>query len=549
MLLVTPSKLELLNDEEEFIPKLLPLIFHTPLKGPDFDVVVAVADKIPYPKHDLPGLSDRIQTSNGFEGISVLIGSSTEIAPDLWTADRVEGRETPTSRQPCALSFLLHPSAANLTSITAEKADEHVVSYDLKLPLANTLFHNGRISTLYAEHWMSHGNNIKNDLDFLRVRKVFLRQQTLNIGQIFFDSHRQVELNTMLKPIVPPRIIAAALGNIIRQFYTITGSSPKATVPASKELENAVSDYLETSQDPAQKINIWALVTPQEYSMSGSQMGTDLQKSIENGSRLHKVLSGGGGWGIKEGLLALDPDCDYNGSEHGTQTDSDLVGAPFCKDIFRPGDVVSFFASTSIDDPRKNLRKPRTDFAFWSVRASRATVFGTLPSNMDAMPTPNSASSQPDLPSNVDDMFNSYLANSQPGLPSNMDAKPDSNSASNQHDLASNMDAMPDSNSASDQPDQASDMDALPSSNLISGQSGLPFDYVHVQNHFGMLSEQGMSIKVNHGLNDSRKHWEEKPPPVVRTKLDAPYTLFSAVASQPPLRIRKQVRGFDSKTP
>lgn len=553
MLLVTPSKLELLNDEEEFIPNLLPLIFDNPLKVSSFDLVVAVVDKIPYPKHDLPGISNRIQTSNGSEGMSVLIGSSTEIAPDLWTAaDQVDGRETTTSQQPCALSFLLHRSAANSASFKAKKYDEHAVWYDLKLPLANTLFHNGQMSTLYAERWKSRGKTTKkSDIKFSRVRKAFLQQQTLDIGHIFFRSHRHVELNTMLKPIVPPRIVAAALGNIIRKFYTCSGSSPKATIPASKELENAVSDYLKTSQDPTQKMNIWALVTPQEYSISGPQVGSDLQKSIENGSRLHKVLSGGGGWGIKEGLLALDPDIDYNGSEHGTPTDSDLAGAPFCRDIFRPGDLVSFFVSTSLDDLRKNVEEPQKHSAFWIFWPPRTTVFGTLPSNMDAMPTSNSASSQPDLLSIVDAMPTSNSASSQPDLPSNVDDMPNSYLAHSQAGLISNMDAKPETNSASDQPHLASNMDALPNSNFASSHSGLPFDYVLLQNHFGMLSERGMSIKVcKHGLDDSRSYREEKPSPVVRTKLDAPYTLFSAVASQSSfLKIRKpeRVRGLSPK--
>lgn len=476
MLLVTPSRLELLNDEINFIPKLFPLLFSNPDQG-RLDVLVAVVDKIPYlTKRYLPVEDEEYQNSNGCEGISVLIGRSKEVAPDLWHArDWVGERESDLvgARPPtvnnlnnmdhAALSFLFRPSAATMASIAANNLEGPFASYDLKLPVSNTLFQNGQTSTLYAECWKPS----QSATGYSRVRRALLPAQTLHLGGFVDDkpSYGKFDLNTKLKPIVPPRIIAAAMGNIIRQIYSGSFSNPEETAPASKELEEAVSQYIKNSQDPIQKVDIWALVTPRKYRVSEPRLGPNLRQSIENGSRLHKVLSGGGGWGMKEGLLALDPDGDYDCPEHEMQMGSgedqirDLAGAQVCRDIVKPGDLVSFFVPTPLIDRPSNLNEPRESWDSWKAMAPSAANFGTLPSTMDAMPNSSSASGQPSM------LFNHLLA----------------------------------------------------------------------LGHFGMLSEHGMSIKIhNHSFDDSGNCGAEKLGVVVQTKLDAPYALFSTVPSPGP---------------
>ncbi|MCJ1464420.1 hypothetical protein MMC07_003033 [Pseudocyphellaria aurata] len=454
VLLVTPSRLELLNDNSNFIPKLLTLLFNSPNEVPKLDVLVAVIDKIPYPRpSELPDWKDKFQQKDGCEGISFMVGESEELAPDLWTARDWAGRQGKTAvGQPSALSFRLKPNAQTMDSIAARNSKGSEASYEFQLPLANTLFHNGQVSTLYAERWVS--TESTNDLS--RVRRNSLPQQTLHIYR-----EAQIKLDMMLNPIVPPRIIAAAMGNIIRQFYTSSDSNPQVTVPASKELEVAVSRYIELSQDHTQKTDIWALVTPREYIKSGPWEWNNPQKLFENGSRLHKVLSGGGGWGIKEGLLALDPDCDYNYPEHDTEMDfgvdstKDFEGAQSCRNIVRPGDQVAFLAPTPLVEPRRSGSEPSECLSSWVLNTSSLAVFGTLPSTLDAIPESDSASCQPSLP------FNHLLA----------------------------------------------------------------------RNHLGVLSENGMSIKIhNDGFDDTEKMGAEKHGLVVQTKLDAPYALYSAVA-------------------
>ncbi|MCJ1429533.1 hypothetical protein MMC29_007448, partial [Sticta canariensis] len=460
VLLVTPSRLELLNDENTFIPRLLALLFANPKAARWFDVLVTVVDKIPCPTESKVLLG--YTNFQGCEGISVLIGKSEELAPDLDLArDRAGERETTAIRQPGVLSFLFKSSAAGLSY--TEKKRTGVASFDLTVPVANTIFHNGQTSTLYAGRWISSDSAP----GFSCVRKVSLPQQTLHVGLLFPEApyFPQFNLNPNLTPIGSPRIIAAAMGNIIRQVYAGSGSNLEAAVPASEELEEAVSRHLKTEKDPTQKLEIWALVTPRGCSVTRPRAQPDFPNMIStlilNGSRLHKVWSGGGGWGIKKGLLALDPDSDYNCPEHemqmgfGEDPIEDLAGAQLYRDVVKPGDIVSFFTPTPLEYPPASPRKPQDNLGSRTIRASHSAVFGALPSSTDAVPNSTSA----------------------------------------------------------------------------SGQTPLPFDHLLIRNHFGILSEHGMSINIHHHcFDDSGKFGAENPEVVVRTKLDAPYMLFSAEA-------------------
>ena len=396
VLLLTPSRLELLNDENTFIPRLLDLLFSNPEAARWFDVLVTVVDKIPYPRASPWGMGYANQLQGG-EGISMLMGESEEIAPDLGRArDWVEERETTTIQPPGVLSFRFKPSAT--LSHTTEN-EPTVVSFDLKVPVANTIFHNGQTSTLYAERWISSDSAP----GFSCVRKVSLPQQTLHVGGLFPEPcSPQFNLISNLQPIGSPRIVAAAVGNIIRQMYAGSGSDPETAVPASKELEEAISQHLETKKDPTQKLDVWALVTPRGSSLTtppGRGIITPsnmILNLIWRGSRLHRVMSGGGGWGIKKGLLALDPDSDYNCPEHEMQMGvledpiKDLAGAQIYRDVVKPGDIVSFFTPTLFNppgDPRK-----------FRGKLEQSAVFGALPSSMDAIPDSTSASGQTRLP-------------------------------------------------------------------------------------------------------------------------------------------------------
>lgn len=381
MLLVTPSRLELLDDENLFIPRLFPRNFGALRRDSALDILVAVVDKIPYPEmSDVLGLEHTIRDSDGFEGISVMVGFKQDIAPDLWAARDLEKT---TTQQPGTLSFVFKSHEP-----TVPLEGDHV-SYDLTLPVANTLFHNGQISTLYAERWVTSDDANR----VVRFKRALLPQQTLYIdGSLSgIGSYDLLKLSSMLTPIVPPRTIAAAMGNIIRHVYKGLGSNPGATVPASKELEEEI---ISRKIDSSHGHSIWALVTPRNCEVQEPSVWPSVQKSIKSGSRLHKVLSGGGAWSIKGSLLALDPDCDYNYPDHDMQTSSedqtkDLARAQFCRDIVNPGDLVSFFACTVIPNQRYVSLKTQENLDSWRVRGPAEVFLGTLPNFTSATIKPS----------------------------------------------------------------------------------------------------------------------------------------------------------------
>ena len=377
MLLVTPSRLELLDDGNPFIPRLFPRIFGDLTLARNLDILVAVVDKIPCPIMSRDVLERMSSDTDGFEGVSVMVGLQQEIAPDLWAPRNLKRT---TTQQPGALSFVFNSRASTVP------ADGYRNSYDLTLPVANTLFHNAQISTLYAERWVTSSADANG---IVRLKRALLPQQTLYIdGSLSGDgSYNRLRLSLRLIPIVPPRTIAAAMGNIIRQVYKGLGSNPEATVPASKELEEAI---ISRKIDSSLGHSIWALVTPRDCEVQEPSVWPSVRRSIKSGSRLHKVLSGGGAWSIKGSLLALDPDCDYNYPDHDMGTSSgdrtkDLARAQFCRDIVNPGDRVSFFTSTSTPNQPHVSLKTQENQDSWIVRGSAEVFLGTLPNSNSAL--------------------------------------------------------------------------------------------------------------------------------------------------------------------
>ncbi|KAI4127377.1 MAG: hypothetical protein LQ347_004629, partial [Umbilicaria vellea] len=146
------------------------------------------------------------------------------------------------------------------------------------------------------------------------------------------------------------------MGNIIRRIQI--GDTPEDIAPASKELEKSVSTYLQRVSPVKDRVAVWTLVTPREIWVDQPQStrGKVLFSQIEKGARLHKVLSGGGGWGgAKDGLLSLDPHSTYKQSEQASllliPDDGDLEAEKLAMlgDVVKPGDVVQFFIDLPID--------------------------------------------------------------------------------------------------------------------------------------------------------------------------------------------------------
>ncbi|GAW12030.1 hypothetical protein ANO14919_013850 [Xylariales sp. No.14919] len=255
------------------------------------------------------GLSLRQLSNEPRSGFSVLCGPSDKILPGLWAKESFAG--TSQDRASC-VSFVANPLDGNTGAL------------EVTLPLANTVFQNGRRSTLYASRW-----------DTSNEGSVALRTRDPKITQRIAAKGESVDHTSCvisLLPVTPPRKIVAGLGNIVRQVE-VDGSA----TPASKELEAIMPGIFEerAQRDPTpspRPIGVWCWVIPPHvmeakkfdnlnlFKSGSPQTEADILLSsreifselLSSGCRLHKILSGGGGWGLKQGLLSLDPETSFS---------------------------------------------------------------------------------------------------------------------------------------------------------------------------------------------------------------------------------------------
>ncbi|CAD6503875.1 BgTH12-05619 [Blumeria graminis f. sp. triticale] len=248
----------------------------------EIDVICACVDGL------APSITELgLKKEHTREGISILLGTTTVDSTEL-----LYGASTTavTSDQKCSLKFHI-------------KHDENIIPYcEITTPLANTIFTNGRRSTLLISRWQRKEGNLA------IVKPPSYRSEAsinLSISQSknFFD--------IPVSPLTFPRQIQSGLGNIVRRL-TIEGAS---AVPASQELEKAV---METNKTPTKNRdnNVWAMIMPPGMTRQKDKIRNDhshIKDLIMRGAKMYRVLSGGGGWGNKEGLLALDPETSFEG--------------------------------------------------------------------------------------------------------------------------------------------------------------------------------------------------------------------------------------------
>ena len=410
MLLVTPAHIRLLDAGSAFIPSLLQLAVETTESRQEYNLLAAVVDRIPQTSSTTSSYRSRgshtadvdaslkARVQDGSEGISVAVLDSEAAAPDLWSPRNTSNeRETMTIQQRCTLSFSLPQNPGMRTQLSDQSVSQPLTKRVLQLPVANTLFQNGRTSTLFAQRWEVTFRN-GSASEHLSGEKTWLPQQTVHMDTVFADEGMRVQLDTLLHshlaPITPARTITAAVGNIVRRISGDDASAEAA--PASEELERAILTAIQQGQIPAQQAGVWALVRPQKY--AALDRAAQIQDTVRDmvghailsGARLHKVLSGGGGWGEKHGLLALDPDSTYShshrafGPSFGDYQDTEAEKREALGEVAKPGDIITFYVyrSPSDSDPA-NIQAP---VSWNSSQAATATlIFGSLPSTMDTI--------------------------------------------------------------------------------------------------------------------------------------------------------------------
>jgi len=436
-------------------------------------MLVGVVDGVTFPKNNQisrhEGLS-MLAGSKGFEGVSVWVSESEVATPQLWSTPAQPQHQTSTNvTQNCCIAFQFQAERDGHDTTAPSRKSSLQTARLLQLPMSNTLFQNGQTSTLYAQRWVV--TKTSSLIPRLALEKSCrLPRQTLRMmGFIQTETERAVcKLETRLKPITQPRVVAASFGNIVRRLQSKNAHDATDSVPASTELEDCVSQRMHTGEIATEQVQVWALVTPQEKLVNQCHIkSTDLQSSIESGSRLHKVLSGGGGWGIKKGLLALDPDSEYSNVlsaspeafdyDNAMEEHAERMGIG---EVVRPGDIVAFYIYES-SHPREPPSADPSNKRTWYVHSPPSIALGTVPSTMDTMP---------------------------------------------------------------DAGGRQADMQGV--------------DYIFARNHFGIVSEQGMALKIatlekhDSGSRLGTEHVDH----VVQTKLDPPYTRFS-ISNNAPLTI------------
>ena len=178
------------------------------------------------------------------------------------------------------------------------------------VPLANTLFQTQKIATMTrftVDEGCLQGPNATDEEQ--KIYKITL-PRCPDLATIDYMSHLP------LLRLTPPRKVLACAGNILRTIApsapseeptstakTTTTAEELVGVPASKELELAVDRYLTNlhRSGKIEKLKVFAAIT------KSATPSVPNPWDLASGDKLRQVLSGGGGWGAKEGLLSLDP--------------------------------------------------------------------------------------------------------------------------------------------------------------------------------------------------------------------------------------------------
>lgn len=220
----------------------------------------------------------------------------SDAAPNLWS-----GRKIPSQRANQIVEPRATLSFSFATTLEAKKlrgfGDPLYLSETIKLPVANTIFQNGRQSTIQAQRWRLSKATAEPPLAC--VRATWLHEQVLQLSkietiikQLSTDTLRTEErlrqwfrLAIPLQPLTPPRVVSAAMGNVIRSLHAV-GSSGKS-VPASRELEAAINGWISENGTDTRLVDVWALVEP--HSGHSRSNASEIEDAIKAGSRLHKL--------------------------------------------------------------------------------------------------------------------------------------------------------------------------------------------------------------------------------------------------------------------
>lgn len=250
VVLASPGFAKLLADKA-FLEDLAVLLSRSENGGgsavTQFHLVAAVADRI----HQI-ALSNRVD-----EGISILRSHRDILLPKLW--DSVAPKERQDVDLVSALTFALPES-------------ETLAQSSVTMPLARTLFQNGRPSTLIASSFDLSGPSPK------LVQTAESHTHTVNLPSRSFDYWAP------LLPLTPAREVTQSFGNIVRGIQ-VDGES----LPASTELEDAIINKLadvDLGLQQGEPVSVFAVVTPPVSESVSSKKAPEPALDFEKGTSI-----------------------------------------------------------------------------------------------------------------------------------------------------------------------------------------------------------------------------------------------------------------------
>ncbi|KAK4244800.1 hypothetical protein C7999DRAFT_16975, partial [Corynascus novoguineensis] len=396
-------------DDNVFLSRLLAASGMADVEPSNVSVLTAAVDEVP--RYDR-----RLDYFASSEGISILRGHKRRILPSLHLP-------TVTSASP-SLPSDQHPASPSNSNQAASLEFRPPPAgpggpFRVQVPLANTLFANGRQNTMSASQWWFPNQlHIGSQLPVLK-QKVHLTNQTVILppNDLGFTPGSGTGVSGRIIPVTPARKVLGSMGNILSKIE-INGEP----APASQELEHVVHLLLKaprklrddnhgsdhTTRGP---LDVWAMIIPPQHVESdrvtpplpldeyhpnrewrlARHCSNAVALHLAYGCRLHRVLSGGGGWGAKQGLLSLD-------SQTAPVTDEDKDLQSFI-DSFRggpaggggggiipAGSYVQFFVEGAYPRPEQYMRPQHRRFDPEDRPRSLTTVFGTRGAVIGASP-------------------------------------------------------------------------------------------------------------------------------------------------------------------
>lgn len=335
--------------------------------------LAAIVDKIP----NVTAASSNPREAEEYEGLSILIAEEEDLK---WAAAPPRRIGGPSGEE------------ASLSIVVRDRQTSHNPqgpAHEVGLRLANTVFVNAKERTLLGMYWATNQKGLSTKHTLKKMAD--LTSCSISTGQTNITS----ALTLPLYPVGKRRAVITGMGNILRQLSKSPDSTSSEPMPASTELEKDLPRYIEEHNIADKRVSVWALVETADKKIAEQLSSTNdrLSQALRQGAKLHRVMSGGGGWGKKQGLLSLDPEVSFPslvrarssiGLDHiFHQTDdaelemppifleNGLIGEDLShlSQVANPGDYIQFFVSVQPKDMQgaleiANERGSNVSFAF-----------------------------------------------------------------------------------------------------------------------------------------------------------------------------------------